>query len=752
MDFLTRLDAKLNPPQMEAVQTIFGPLLILAGAGSGKTRVLTYRLAHIVASGEAAASQVLAVTFTNKAAKEMNHRVSLLLKDLGFPDQGPLWISTFHSICARILRQEIHLLDYQPFFSIYDDGDQLTMIKKICDVLNLSDKTYPPKAFQARINEAKRLAVGPEEFALRNQSFYDEKTSSVYNLYETEMRKANALDFGDLLFKTYEVMRMYPDILDNYRAQFPFVMVDEYQDTNRIQYLLVKALCDQHRNLCVVGDEDQSIYSWRGADIRNILDFEKDFPEAKVVKLEENYRSSKTIVSAASAVIQNNDQRKDKVLFTSNSLGEKITIREEATEYDEARYVIAQIEALQVSESRSAKDFAVFYRTNAQSRVFEDWLRSRGIAYKIVGGMKFYERLEIKDLLCYLKVLINPTDEIALKRIINSPARGIGKSTVEKVVEVAQKFGTSFFEAILLAADHREVHAGACRKLRAFRLLIDELLELKKTKSLSELYMAVLDRTEYAVRLREENTPESLARVENLEELNNAIHQFEEERGEDGSLQNFLEEMALVSDVDDVDESQDHVTLMTLHISKGLEFPVVFLVGLEDGLFPSMRSFENDDGNSLEEERRLCYVGMTRARERLFMTHARSRRVWGQEQMHPPSRFLKEIPAEYILSESALKRPTSFSERHAQPLAARGPRSLWKDQEAFDEAPQYEEFSDTDTLGSYEKGMKVRHPTFGIGAIFQIEGNGEAQKISVLFNDRTSKKFIAKYARLERVW
>lgn len=747
----------LNPSQAAAVETLHGPLLILAGAGSGKTRVLTHRATKMIAQGEATPSQILAVTFTNKAAREMESRIVQLLNSLGIPIYEQLWISTFHSVCARILRADIYLLDYQPFFGIYDDSDQLSVIKKVMGLLNLNDKMFPPKSFQSQINEAKRLGLSPDAMAKKSFTFMNDRGLEVYRKYEQEMKAANSLDFGDLLFKTYELFQTYPAILEKYQNQFQFIMVDEYQDTNHIQYLLVKMLAEKHRNLCVVGDEDQSIYSWRGADISNILDFEKDFPEAKVVKLEENYRSTKTIVTAASYVIKNNTQRKDKTLFTQNEPGDKIVVREENNEYDEARFVATRIEALLATGEWNLEDIAVFYRTNAQSRVLEEQLRSRSMTYKIVGGMRFYERMEIKDMISYLKVLVNINDEVAIKRIINSPTRGIGKTTIETVGDAAVEKGLSFYDAILTAAEHRMVHSGAAKKLVAFRNLMDNLRAEMVGKKPSEVYHLVLDRTEYALRLKEENTPESLARIDNLEELDNAIKQFEQERGEEATLTTFLEEMALVSDADDLKEGDRYITLMTLHISKGLEFPIVFIVGLEEGLFPSARGGSIDE-DEVEEERRLAYVGMTRARKLLHLTHARMRKVWGQEQANPPSRFLKELPLELISTESALKRP-QFLDRFVDnygSLAGAGPavparngrRPAYGDDHTS-EVPAYEDF-DQEPAG-FHNGQRVRHPTFGVGSIYQVEGAGDSQKVSVVFADNTSKKFIVKYARLEIV-
>lgn len=756
MSSLTKITDQLNPSQKEAVEALTGPLLILAGAGSGKTRVLTHRIANLIAQGEATVDQIFAVTFTNKAAREMEGRALALLKELGIPVYERLWISTFHSSCVRILREDIHLLGYQPFFSIYDDSDQRSVLKKVLNTLNINEKNYPPKMFQARINEVKQLGLTPEKLAQKPSAIMDGRSLEVYQYYEDELKRANALDFGDLLLKTYELFSTYPDVLEKYQNRFQFIAVDEYQDTNHIQYLLVKMLASKHRNLCVVGDEDQSIYSWRGADITNILEFEKDFPECKVIKLEQNYRSTKTIVEAASHVIKNNSQRKDKTLFTENHEGEKIRIHEDLNEYEEARFVINQIKHHLTNDPRSPQDFAIFYRTNAQSRVLEDLLRSNSISYKIVGGVKFYERLEIKDVLAYLKVLINPTDDVALKRIINTPARGIGKTTIQKIEEYGIRQSKSFFESLLKVAEERLVNAGTASKLRKFHQLISLLQEQSQGQRPSEVFLNVLDQTEYVLRLKEENTAESQSRIDNLEELSNAIRQFEQERGEEASLFTFLEEVALVSDIDQTDLDQPSVTLMTLHISKGLEFPVVFIVGMEEGLFPSARSFEGGDPTGLEEERRLAYVGMTRAREVLYLTYARSRRVWGQEQSHPPSRFLKEIPDHYVTGESRIRRP-QFLDRYVQKYgdlnsspnpAKRNSQKSYQDQDPF---PDYENQSHEMESRSFEKGMRVRHPTFGVGSIYQVEGNGDSQKVSVVFQDQSFRKFVAKYARLELV-
>jgi DNA helicase-2/ATP-dependent DNA helicase PcrA len=745
------ISSELNPRQAEAALTTEGPLLILAGAGSGKTRVLTYRAAHILGSQIARADELLAVTFTNKAAKEMEGRILSLLRRFDIPVFDPLWVSTFHSFCVRLLRDTIHLLKYKPYFSIYDSSDQLAMLKKVLVRLNINDKIYPSKGFQSRISHAKMMGWTADDLKRHARSLLDEKSVQVYEAYEQDMRLANALDFDDLLLKTHQLFSYYPDILAMYQQKFKYIMVDEYQDTNHIQYLLVKQLSAGHQNLCVVGDEDQSIYSWRGADISNILNFEKDFERCLTVKLEENYRSTKNIVGAATAMIQGNTERKDKALFTHREPGELIRVREEANEYDEARFVVKSIQKLIESSSYSPQDFAIFYRTNAQSRVLEDQLRTHGLSYRIVGGVKFYERLEIKDILGYLKILLNPQDDIALKRIINTPTRGIGKSTIEKSEHWAQERGLPLLDGIRHCLEEKYFSNAIRKKLASFILLIDDLKNQAADLKLSELYNYILDKTEYIVRLKADGSPEAQARIDNLEELDNAIRQFEKERGDEGTLQNFLEEMALVSDLDQMKDDEESITLMTLHISKGLEFPVVFIVGLEEGLFPSIRSNEGDDANC-EEERRLAYVGITRAREILHLTYARSRRVWGNEQYNPPSRFLDEIPKEFTHQDSALARPEFMRKYGTQkPINAdfeNNDLNSWEN--SSDPFPNYEEdFYNEDGDLSYQQGMRVRHPTFGVGSIFQVEGRGDTQKISVSFTDRSVKKFVAKYARLE---
>lgn len=755
MNTLEVLTKQLNSPQADAVRTAQGPLLILAGAGSGKTRVLTHRMAGIIASGLAAPEEILCVTFTNKAAREMESRIYHLLSQIGATVRTQLWISTFHSFCLRVLKQHITLLDYKPGFSIFDPGDQLAQIKKVMQVLNINDKIHPAKNFQSRISSAKMMGLSPDKVQKSmSKTLMDPKSLEVYARYEEEMKRNNALDFDDLLLKTYELFQMYPAVVEELQKHFRFIMVDEYQDTNHIQYLIVKKLAEGHRNICVVGDEDQSIYSWRGADIQNILNFEKDFPEAKVIKLEENYRSTKNIVTAATHVIKNNSQRKDKTLFTENAEGDPIRVIEERNEYEEARYVVRTIEKMMNEGEGQYSDFSIFYRTNAQSRVLEEQLRTHSIPYKIVGGLRFFERMEIKDIICYLKLCLNPADDMAFKRVVNVPTRGIGKTTIEQVEEYSVQQKRPMLGCLPAIIDQKIFNAGTTGKLRRFYDLMLELTKDSQEFRLSDFYPILLEKTGYAMNLKKEDTAESLARLNNLEEFDNAIAQFEQERSEEASLQTFLEEMALVSDQDALKEQINSVTLMTLHISKGLEYPYVFIVGLEENLFPSRVDPTDLNSEDLEEERRLAYVGMTRARQKLWMTYAKNRKVWGQEQMNPPSRFLKEIPQKLIEFRS-FAGTSSFVNRLAassgsSASAYSSPKAKYRDD--FDQSfPDYDSDYQNDSSSQYTKGHKVKHPTFGVGTVFSVEGSGEQMKVSVLFSDQTIKKFVVKYARLERV-
>ena len=738
LDFLKN---SLNTPQREGVLHEDGPLLILAGAGSGKTRVLTYRIANLVAKGRAKPDEILAVTFTNKAAREMEERTSKLLRETHVPVYGRLWISTFHSTCVRILRDHIESLGYTRSFVIYDDSEQQSVVKKVCEQLQINDKIYPARTFLSRISECKRMGIPPSGLAANRSNFIDQKAAEVYAAYEKEMKRSNALDFDDLLLKTLDLFRSQKDVLRIYQNKFRYVLVDEYQDTNQIQYQLMKMIVEPHHNICVVGDEDQSIYSWRGADIQNILNFERDFPGAQVIKLEQNYRSTQTIVEAASALIAQNTERKGKTLFTDNPRGEMIRVQEEASEHDEARFVVRNIAQLAASGEYSYSDFAVFYRTNAQSRVLEDQLRSNQIPYRLFGSVKFYDRQEIKDIMGYFRLLHNPKDDLSFKRVINRPPRRIGSTSLEALDQLGFEQGLTLLEAAHYALQNRSLHSGALKGLTQFLSVYANLKQEALTSSLSELYQMVLETTGYIEMLKAERTTEAEARIENLQELYNAIREFEKERAEEGTLQTFLEEIALVSDLDQADSDQPAITLMTLHLSKGLEFPVVFVVGVEEGLFPSRQSLANLDPSQLEEERRLMYVGMTRSRQRLFLTHARKRLQWGQEQMNPPSRFLNEIPPSFLEKNSSIAAPR-FMRYYQRPLNDITAPKIDETEDFFEPSSRVD--------ADFPRGSQVRHPTFGIGTIHKAEGAGDSRKVTVLFGT-TLRTFAIKYARLERV-
>lgn len=740
----------LNIPQKEAVLHNEGPLLVLAGAGSGKTRVLTHKAAHLSLHNNISLNQMLIVTFTNKAAQEMSHRIHHLLglQKTSFNDRP--WISTFHSACTRILRVEIDHLGYDTQFQIYDTSDQLTLIKKIISDLGLDEKIYPPKVILSRISRAKMMGWNASDIEKQPQFIMDQRSLNIFKQYDSELKRANALDFDDLLLKTYQLFLSHPDILSIYQNQFKYLMVDEYQDTNHIQYLLLKLLAKKHRNICVVGDEDQSIYSWRGADISNILSFEKDFPECHIIKLEKNYRSTKNIVLATSHLIQNNQLRKGKTLFTDNQNGDLIKIKEENDEYSEAKYVVHQIEKQKVN-GLPYSDMAIFYRTNAQSRALEDQLRSFSIPYKLIGGLKFYERMEIKDIISYMRITLNSEDDLSFRRIINRPARGIGKTTLEKIEEIATIQQLSLFKAAQKVIAEGSLNSGSTKKVNHFIQLVQNLNSSAKNEGPREHFHHILNQTGYSETLKMEVSIEAQSRLENLKELDNALLQFEKERGDEATLSSFLEEIALVSD-QAVSDNADSVTLMTLHVSKGLEFPVVFIVGMEEGIFPGYQAINSTEEDETEEERRLAYVGMTRAKQKLFLTYCKSRRIWGQLRSHLPSRFLEELPKELISHEYLFSEPTQRNQFFSSNKSKYKNSTTTENGTDHDHQIIYDQESshDDDEL-QYKKGMRVRHPSYGLGHISQIEGEGTWQKISVLFKDHSLKKFVAKYARLEIV-
>ncbi len=733
----------LNDRQKEAVLYTEGPLIVLAGAGSGKTKMLTSRMAYLMDFKKIPSYNILAVTFTNKAAGEMKERVERSLNHSNAFYSLPE-IGTFHSVCVRILRREMERLPFTKPFVIYDDSDQLSLVKSIFSRLQIEEKSVSPKGIQASINRLKCDAVEPDEVEVQAHNLFRKKLIEVYKEYQKDLIANNALDFGEIICMVYRLLRDHPDIRAKYQSRYQYIHVDEYQDTNRSQYLLLSMLADPrnggHKNICVVGDEDQSIYKWRGADIRNILDFESDYPGSYVVKLEQNYRSTKNIITAASHLIKNNTSRKDKTLWTDNEAGALLIHSQVLDERVEAETVVADIKKVASEDGRAYSDFAIFYRTNAQSRQFEDVLRREKIPYQILGGLRFYDRKEIKDILSYFKVLLNPSDSVSLKRIINVPARGIGKTTVERLDVIYGEAGgsKSFFEVIEMAGnDPSLTSAGTAKKLRQFVSLIHKFQDEQPRRLLSELYHMILDETGYVRDLKQEGTEESLARVENLEEFDSLLQEFEEDQLEKLSeeearskrpdlLSIFIEQTSLASDIDGLDANASTVKLMTLHSSKGLEFPVVFMVGMEEGLFPSTKPWEESPEEDLEEERRLCYVGMTRARELLFLMNANVRRIWGQVAYQEPSRFLSEIPLELVES-----RKASLSHSSQFKL---GSSKVFIQQETV--RPSY---------SSGLVGKNFNHPEYGYGRVLASEGMGEDQKITVEFSGKKQRKFLMRY-------
>jgi DNA helicase II / ATP-dependent DNA helicase PcrA len=732
----------LNPPQKEAVLHGEGPLLVLAGAGSGKTRVIVQRIAYLIHERGVRPWQILAVTFTNKAAGEMRERVA---QTLGGGDL-PL-ISTFHSSCARILRQEIQHLGYDRTFAIYDDKDCERLLKECTAQLHLDEKKFSPKALGAAIDEFKNSGLTPTKVQIDTP--YQQTIARVYALYQERLQRCNAADFGDLLLLTVRLFEEHPAVLEKYRERYRWIMVDEYQDTNAVQYRLVRLLAGTRRNLCVVGDDDQSIYGWRGADIRNILEFEKDFPGVKVVKLEQNYRSSKNILDAAWNVVEKNRGRKPKKLWTDNPEGESLVYRTLPNEWEEARLVCRETERY-LAEGGDHSGVAVFYRTNAQSRVVEDAFVAAGIPYHMVGGVRFYARLEVKDILAYLKVLDNPADDVALKRIINTPPRGIGHATVQRVADLAAEKGVPFYHALLEASEGKLLAAGARSKVSAFVAELRRYRALADTLPLGELAAAVMQDSGYLARLKEAATDEAQDRLGNLQELVTAMQSFEKGEGERG-LASFLEQVALVSDLEqEGDQKKSSVTLMTLHSAKGLEFPVVFMIGMEERLFPHARALE--DPVQMEEERRLCYVGMTRAKERLFLLNVRRRHIFGQEQMNPPARFIRDVPAELIDGGDLFPGPEAGSGGAVQSAARSGHNLASLFEHEMEPEPDFDNevrMVPEDQGDGVHLGLKVRHAQFGPGIIRKIEGTGDNQKVIIQFAIGF-KKLLVRFAGLER--
>ena len=735
----------LNEQQREAVYCTDGPLLILAGAGSGKTRVLTHRIAYLIEEKGVNPWNILAITFTNKAAGEMRERVDNLV---GFGSES-IWVSTFHSTCVRILRRHIDRLGYDTNFTIYDTDDQKTLMKDVCKQVQIDTKVYKERNLLAAISAAKNEIISAQEYALNAQGdFGKEKIAKVYQEYEKQMHANNALDFDDLLVKTVQLFETQPDVLENYQERFRYIMVDEYQDTNTVQFQLVSLLAGKYRNLCVVGDDDQSIYKFRGANIKNILNFEQEFPDATVIKLEQNYRSTGNILDAANAVISNNVGRKDKQLWTDNGEGEKIKFCQFDTGYDEAEYIADDIER-EVRNGASYNDHAILYRTNAQSRLFEERFVAQNIPYKIVGGVNFYARREIKDVLAYLKTIDNGKDDLAVRRIINVPKRGIGLTTINRIQESAASRGIGFYDA-LLGLDLIPGVARGAAKLEGFVALIEYFKGVAETLSLSDLLQEVIDKTGYIESLEAEGKEEAETRIENIDELRSKVAVYEESRldqDEKPTLSGFLEEVALVADIDSLDEEQDYVVLMTLHSAKGLEFPHVYLAGMEDGLFPSYMTVTSDDREDMEEERRLCYVGITRAEQKLTMTSAMRRMVRGETQYNKVSRFMKEIPLELL--DNGNRSLKMFEERQEIPkqTAYTQAKQTFKAKAFSAAAPKQFAVSKEKGL-DYGVGDRVRHMKFGEGIVTQITEGGRDFEVTVEFDTVGVKKMFAGFARL----
>ncbi|MFJ5763209.1 DNA helicase PcrA [Neobacillus sp. NPDC093182] len=753
----------LNPEQQNAVKATDGPLLLMAGAGSGKTRVLTHRIAYLIVEKRVNPYNILAITFTNKAAREMRERIGKMMG--GAAEE--IWISTFHSMCVRILRRDIDRMGFNRNFTILDTGDQQSVVKGILKDKNLDPKKYDPRAILGAISSAKNELIDPEEYAKTAGGYFEQTVSDVYTEYQKRLRKNQALDFDDLIMMTIQLFQRVPEVLEYYQRKFQYIHVDEYQDTNRAQYMLVKFLANRFKNLCVVGDSDQSIYRWRGADIANILSFEKDYPDAKVILLEQNYRSTKRILLAANKVIENNVTRKAKNLWTENPEGNKLVYYRADSEQGEAQFVAGKIKELTREGKYKLSDVAILYRTNAQSRVMEEVLLKSNIEYSIVGGTKFYDRKEIRDMLAYLRLISNPDDDISLQRIINVPKRGIGSSSVDKMADFAALHDISIFQAldsVELLGLSPKITKGA----REFRDLIKNYTQMQEFLSVTELVEDILDKSGYREMLKAEKSIEAQSRLENLDELLSVTKNFEEVN-EDKSLVAFLTDLALVADIDSLDEDgekTDAITLMTLHSAKGLEFPVVFLIGLEEGVFPHSRSLMEEA--EMEEERRLAYVGITRAEQTLFLTNAQMRTLFGRTSMNPASRFIREIPEELL-------EGVEKEERRNTPFGSRGGTSFGRSASGSTGTSFGRSTSGTtgtsfgtpvtrkpvmrpiaastggDTVG-WRVGDKAEHGKWGIGTVVSVKGEGEGTELDIAFPSPTGiKRLLAKFAPIKKV-
>ena len=755
------LKALLNKEQYEGAITIDGPVLILAGAGSGKTRVLTYRMAHMIEDLRVQPYKILAITFTNKAAKEMQERVKAIIGDRA----DDMWISTFHSTCVKILRREIEKIGYKKNFTIYDTSDQKVLVKECIKALQVNDKEITEQEIMGKIGRAKDNMQSPDSYYRENEHNYREKKiAEVYKMYQKRLKENNALDFDDLIMKTVELFKKDPETLEFYQRKFQYIMVDEYQDTNGVQYEFVRLLAEKHRNICVVGDDDQCIYQWRGADIKNILGFEKDYPDAKVIKLEQNYRSKGNILDAANVVIVNNANRKSKALRTEQEAGGKIKIYRAYSDGDEGAFVANQIKKISDDDGRRYDEFAILYRTNAQSRIFEESLRRAAIPYKIIGGTKFYDRKEIKDMLAYLKALVNPEDSVSLKRIINVPKRGIGDATIQKIMDFANDYEIGLYDALSQVRTIPTLTARNCGGIEKFMEMMDNLMVLSETIPVSTLIETILKETGYMKELESSKEIEDKSRIENLKELVSDAVDFER-TSEDKSLSAYLEKVSLVQDTDkleDIDNDGGTVVLMTVHSAKGLEFPVVFMVGMENGIFPGPSSFDSE--SEMEESRRLCYVGITRAKENLYMTSAEVRRVFGRTVAYPQSDFISEIKSdlrEYVSASGDVKGEGSTGSRPGYGTGYNNnPHSLKGSYVPFQNnrfAPK-PAASGVSTVSSASSpagtseltlGRKVKHEKFGVGTIVSASDIDGKKKLTIAFNNQGVKMLMVPPANLE---
>ena len=737
----------LNPPQREAVAQTEGSVLILAGAGSGKTRVLTHRIAYLMDEKGVNPWNILAITFTNKAAQEMRERVDKLV---GFGSES-IWVSTFHSACVRILRRHIDNLGYDTNFTIYDTDDQKSLMKDVCRKMNIDTKIYKERSLLAQISHAKDELLTPDDMEMKAAGDYNmKKVASVYREYQAALRKNNALDFDDLIVKTVELFEKCGAVLEYYQERFKYIMVDEYQDTNTAQFKFISLLAQRYQNLCVVGDDDQSIYKFRGANIGNILGFEHVFPDARVIRLEQNYRSTRNILNAANQVIANNTERKAKTLWTENEEGSKVHFRQFLNAYEEAEYVAGEIGKLKRNGLGNYRDCAILYRTNAQSRIFEEKFIAANIPYKLVGGVNFYARKEIKDLLCYLKTIDNARDDLAVQRIINVPKRGIGATTLGRVQDYADNMGISLYEALRVAEEVPSI-GRSLSKIDGFVTFIQILKSKADVMTVEEILQEVIDSTGYVAELEAEDTEESRARIENIDELISktvAYQEAMEEQNQPATLSGFLEEVALVADIDTVDPDQDYVLLMTLHSAKGLEFPKVFMVGMEDGIFPSHMTISYGDDGEMEEERRLCYVGITRAMKDLTLTCAQQRMIRGETQYNRVSRFVREIPRELVdLGHTIQEKKPKVEDMIPTPAKYSKMKEILQGRNY---KPREFKVTKANSL-DYEVGDTVRHIKFGVGIVKEIVEGGRDYEVTVEFDKVGVKKMFASFAKLKKI-